>query len=216
MSKTSTTVDHALFDFIRDGTIPEDGLLRDLRVAALAAGLPEIHIAPEQAAFLQIALAAAGARTVVEVGTLGGYSAIAMARGLPADGRVLTHEVDPGHADFARTWIDKSDQRGKIEVRLGDAHETLGQLADGSADAVFLDADKEGYPAYFDQAMRILRSGGLLFADNVLADGTIHDSTQDSSKLRGLRAFLERAEAFATLRGIIVPFGDGCYFGVVD
>jgi len=216
MSKTSTTVDHALFDFIRDGTIPEDGLLRDLRVAALAAGLPEIHIAPEQAAFLQIALAAAGARTVVEVGTLGGYSAIAMARGLPADGRVLTHEVDPGHADFARTWIDKSDQRGKIEVRLGDAHETLGQLADGSADAVFLDADKEGYPAYFDQAMRILRSGGLLFADNVLADGTIHDSTQDSSKLRGLRAFLERAEAFATLRGIIVPIGDGCYFGVVD
>lgn len=216
MSKMSTPVDETLFGFIQQGTIAEDDLLRELRVAALAAGLPEIHIAPEQAAFLQITLAAMNARTVVEVGTLGGYSAIAMARGLPADGRVITHEIDAAHAEFAAQWIEKSDQKGKIEVRLGNANATLPQIDDGSADAVFLDADKESYPAYFDQALRMLRPGGVLFADNVLADGTIHDQSQDSPKLRGLRGFLARAEATESLRGIIVPLGDGCYFGVLD
>lgn len=214
MSKTSTPVDEALFGFIQRNTIAEDDFLRDLRTAALAAGLPEIHIAPEQAAFLRIALAGARATTVVEVGTLGGYSAIAMARALPPHGRVLTHELEPHHAAFAREWIAKSDQKGKIEVRVGDARSTLPQLADASADAVFVDADKEGYVTYFEQAMRILRPGGLLFADNVLADGEIADAGRDTPKLRGLRAFLARAAATATLRGIIVPLGDGCYFGV--
>lgn len=216
MAISSTPVDQALFDFIQQGTIPEDDLLRELRTAALAAGLPEIHIAPEQAAFLQIVLATMGARTVVEIGTLGGYSAIAMARGLPPEGRVITHEVEAAHAEFARRWIERSDQRGKIEVRLGDARETLAQLDDGTADAVFIDADKESYPAYFDQALRLLRPGGALFADNVLSDGTIHDPAQDSARLRGLRGFLARAAATEGLRGVIVPLGDGCYFGVVD
>ncbi|MCA8978244.1 MAG: O-methyltransferase [Planctomycetes bacterium] len=214
MSTTSTPVTAELFEFIRRSTIAQDLLLGDLRQAAREAGLPEIHIAPEQAAFLQITLAAMGAKTVVEIGTLGGYSAIAMARGLPADGRVITHEIEPAHAEFARRWIDRSDQKGKIEVRLGNAHETLPELADGSACAVFLDADKEGYPAYFEQAMRLLRPGGALFADNVLADGTIAAAGEDSPKLRGLRAFLDRAAAEPGLRGIIVPVGDGCYFGV--
>ena len=214
MSKTSTPVDSELFAFIRQRTVPEDELLQQLRVAALAAGLPEIHIAPEQAAFLQIALAAARAKVVVEVGTLGGYSAIAMARGLPAEGRVITHEIDAAHADFARSWIERSDQKGKIEVRLGNAHETLPALADGSACAVFLDAEKEGYPAYLEQAMRILRPGGVLLADDVLADGDIADQATDSPSLRGLRTFLERAAATTALRGIVVPLGDGCYYGV--
>ncbi|MFO1076639.1 MAG: O-methyltransferase [Planctomycetota bacterium] len=216
MSKTSTPVGEALFEFVQRNTIPEDDLLRELRQAALVAGLPEIHIAPEQAAFLQTALAAARAATVVEVGTLGGYSAIAMARGLPAHGRVITHEIEPRHAEFAREWIARSDQRGKIEVRVGDARTTLPRLDAGSADAMFLDADKEGYVAYFEQAMRILRPGGLLFADNVLADGEIADTAADSAKLRGLRAFLARARSTPSLRGVIVPLGDGCYFGVKD
>lgn len=214
MSKLSTPVDEALFDFIRDRTLPEDELLRELREAALAADLPEIHIAPEQAAFLQITLAAARAETVIEVGTLGGYSAISMARGLPAHGRVITHEIDPKHADFARAWIERSDQRGKIEVRVGDARETLAKIGDGSADAVFLDADKEGYTAYLEHAMRILRPGGILFADNVLASGRVHDRADRSATPEAIRAFLERVGATADLRAVIVPLGDGCLFGV--
>lgn len=212
MSKSSTPVDEALFAYVAAHTIQEDEFLRDLRVASLRAGLPEIHIAPEQAAFLRIALQAARAVRVVEVGTLGGYSAIAMARALPADGRVVTLEVEPHHAAFARDWIGRSDQRDRIEVRLGDAMATLPTLADASADAVFLDADKERYVDYLRQSMRILRPGGVLFADNVLADGEI--ATGSSTKVRALRAFLDAAKARPDLRSVIVPLGDGCLFGV--
>ena len=214
MSKLSTPVDAPLFDFIRAQTIPEDQLLRDLRVAAVEAGLPEIQIAPEQAAFLQIALAATKAVRVVEIGTLGGYSAIAMARGLAADGTVVTHELEPVHAAFAQEWILKSQQKDKIKIIVGDAHETLTQHADGTADAVFIDADKEGYPHYFEHAMRILRPGGTLFADNVLDGGEIDDPNNDTPRAHGLRAFLKLVHEEPRLNSIIVPVGDGCLMAV--
>lgn len=214
MSKSSTPVDDALFAFLAQQTIPEDTLLRDLRVAAVAAGLPEIQIAPEQAAFLQLLLRATNARTVVEVGTLGGYSAIAMARGLPANGRVITHEIDPAHAAFAQQWIERSDQRGKIEVRVGDAATTLAAHAPGSADAMFLDADKEGYVTYLAHALRILRPGGVLLADNVLAGGDVAAGTGPTAV--AIRAFLAAVRAAPRLKSVIVPLGDGCLFAVKE
>lgn len=212
MSKSSTPVDDELFAFIARTAMPEDALLRDLRAAAATAGLPEIHIAPEQAAFLQLVLRAAKARTVIEVGTLGGYSAIAMARGLPAEGRVVTCEIEPTHAAFARQWIERSDQRGKIEVRVGDAADTLRALPPESADGVFLDADKPGYVTYLRHAMRILRQGGLLLADNVLAGGEVAHGA--SATAVAMRAFLDAVRATPGLQAVIVPLGDGCLFGV--
>ena len=212
MSKSSTPVDDRLFAFIAQSTIAEDTLLRDLRRAAAVAGLPEIHIAPEQAAFLQIVLRASRAKDVVEVGTLGGYSAIAMARGLPADGRLITCEIEPRHAEFAREWIAKSDQRGKIDVRLGDAAATLAGLAAESADAIFIDADKPGYVVYLQHAMRILRKGGLLLADNVLASGEVAHGASPTAV--AMRSFVAAARAAPGLRSVIVPLGDGCLFGV--
>jgi caffeoyl-CoA O-methyltransferase len=214
MSKDSTPVDEGLFAFIQRQTIQEDPLLRDLRRAASQGGLPEIHIAPEQAAFLQLLLRAARCQKVVEVGTLGGYSAIAMARGLPPDGRVLTLEIDKKHAAFAQEWIARSDQRGKIEVRLGDAKAVLPTLPAASADAMFLDADKEGYVAYLAEAMRILRPGGLLLADNVLAGGEVHDPQSTSATARAIRAFHEAVARTPALKSVIVPLGDGLWVGV--
>ncbi len=212
MSKSSTEVDEALFAFIAKATIAEDAFLRELRLAAAAAGLPEIHIAPEQAAFLQLLMRAAKARLVVEVGTLGGYSAIALARGLPPDGKVITHEIDAHHATFARQWIERSDQRGKIEVRAGDAAQTLSVIPAESADAMFLDADKAGYVTYLRHAMRILRPGGVLLADNVLAGGEVAHGTGDTAV--AIRAFLDAVRATPALRSVIVPLGDGCLFAV--
>src|SRR5687768_2538902 len=145
MSKDSTPVGPELFAFVAARAVPEDALLRDLRGAARAAGLPEIHIAPEQAAFLQLLLRAMRASDVIEVGTLGGYSAIAMARGLLPGGKVVTLEIDRAHAAFAREWVARSDVKEKVEVREGDAKALLPRVPAGSADAVFLDADKEGY-----------------------------------------------------------------------
>lgn len=212
MSATSTPVDESLFAFIARSTIAEDDVLRELRLAAAAAGLPEIHIAPEQAAFLQLVLRASKAKHVVEVGTLGGYSAIAMARALPDDGHVITCEIDPRHAAFARERIAASDQRGRIEVRTGDAAATLSTLSAESADAMFLDADKPGYVNYLQHAMRILRRGGVLLADNVLAGGDVENGTSQTA--RAMRNFLDAARATPNLRSVIVPLGDGCLFGV--
>lgn len=214
MSKDSTAVGPEHFAFIAARTIQEDALLRELRIAAAAHGLPEIHIAPEQAAFLQLVLRAAHAVNVVEVGTLGGYSAIAMARALPEHGRVITLEVEHRHAVFARTWIERSDQRGRIEVSLGDAKQTMAQLPTAAVDAVFLDADKEGYVTYLQHAMRILRPGGLLLADNVLAGGDVIDADSTDPTVRAIRAFHDAVARTPGLDAIIVPIGDGCLMGV--
>ncbi len=212
MSKTSTPVDERLFAYLATKTIQEDDYLAGLRIAAAKAELPEIHIAPEQAAFLQIQLRAINAMNAVEVGTLGGYSAISMARGMPAAGRVITLELEPTHAEFARTWIANSDQAGKIEVRIGDAVKTLADLPDGETDAIFLDADKPGYIKYFQHAMRMLRPGGVLLADNVLADGLVADGTGETEV--AIREFLDMAMAEPGMQSVIVPLGDGIFVGV--
>lgn len=212
MSKTSTPVDERLFAFLATKTIAEDDYLAGLRIAAAKAGLPEIHIAPEQAAYLQLQLRAINAMNVIEVGTLGGYSAIAMARGMPAAGRIVTLEIEPMHAEFARKWIANSDQAGKIEVRVGDAAQTLGDLPDGEADAIFLDADKTGYVTYLEHSLRLLRPGGVVMADNVLAGGQIADGTEEKDV--ALRAFLDAAMATPNLQSVVVPLGDGIFFGV--
>lgn len=216
MSKDSTPVGAAHFAYIAEHTTREDAFLGQLRAAAKAAGLPEIHIAPEQAALLQILLKLRGAKHVVEVGTLGGYSAIAMARALPAVGRVRTLEIDSKHAEFARSWIAKSDVKDKIEVMVGDARNLLAMMPAGATDAVFLDADKEGYVDYLKEALRILRPNGLLLADNVLAGGDVVKKAKQSATAKAMQAFNDAVAATPGLRSIIVPIGDGCLVGVKD
>ena len=212
MAKTSTPVDERLFALLATKTIQEDDYLAGLRIAAAKAELPEIHIAPEQGAYLQLLVRATNAMNIIEVGTLGGYSAISMARGMPAAGRIITLEIEAKHAEFAREWIANSDQAGKIEVRLGDAAKTLQQLPDGEADVIFLDADKTGYVLYLEHAMRLLRPGGVVLADNVLANGLIADGTDE--KEVALRAFLDAAMQKPNLQSVVVPLGDGIFFGV--
>lgn len=214
MSGESTSVSGAHFRYIAQRTTPEDAFLRDLRAAALREGIPPIQIAPEQAAFLQILLRAAGARNVVEVGTLAGYSAIAMARALPPEGRVTTIEIDPVHAAFAERWIARSDVASKVEVRRGAGIEVLRTLASGSADAAFLDADKASYPLYLEECLRIVRKGGLLLADNAFAFGQLFDPHPADREAPAMKAFNEVIARDRRLQSVIVPLGDGCWVGV--
>src|SRR5262245_2213164 len=125
MSETSTRVSERHFAYVQEHTRGEDDFLRELKSAARDAGIPAIWISPEQASFLQIVLRTRGAREVVEVGTLAGYSAIAMARALPPGGRVRTIELSDAHADFAETWIARSDVAGKVEVLRGRGADVL-------------------------------------------------------------------------------------------
>ncbi|HLQ37917.1 MAG TPA: O-methyltransferase [Planctomycetota bacterium] len=214
MSKDSTALGSEHFAYITAHTTPEDRLLAELRTAAAAAGLPAIHIAAEQAAFLQILLALCKARDVVEVGTLGGYSAIAMARALPPGGKVRTIEFEPKHAEFARAWIARSDVNDRVEVLLGDGRQVLPTLAGDSADAIFIDADKQGYPTYLQQGLRIVRRGGLIMADNALAFGELLDGSSRDASVLAIRKFNDLVAATAGLRAVIVPLGDGCWVGI--
>ncbi len=157
MSHESTALTAAHYRYLRERTTGEDEFLRDLKRSAEAAGLPAIWIAPEQASFMQILLRLAGARKVVEVGTLGGYSAICMAR---TGASVRTVEVNPQHAEFAREWVTRSDVSDRVEVFVGDGRVVLPTLAAASADAAFIDADKTGYSLYLRECVRIVRPGG--------------------------------------------------------
>jgi predicted O-methyltransferase YrrM len=214
MSDSGTVVDARHFAYIAAHTTPEDAFLAALKTAARAAGIPPIWIAPEQASLMQVLLRAAGARQVVEVGTLAGLSAIVMARALPEDGHVHTVEIEPLHADFAEAWIARSDVAGRITVHRGAGAEVLPRLADGSADAAFLDADKSGYLGYLEQCLRIVRPGGLILADNAFAFGQLLDERPTDAEVGAVRAFNERMAADPRLQGVIVPLGDGLWVGV--
>lgn len=214
MSERSTPVTDALFAYVAAHTRTEDSYLADLRAAAAGAGLPRIWIAPEQASFMQIVLRLSRVRDVVEVGTLGGYSSIWMARALPVDGRVRTIEVEPKHADFAEKWIGGSDVAGRIEVVRGPAIDLLPAFDAGSADAMFLDADRTNYPRYLPHCLRILRPGGVLMVDNAFASGNIADPGIKEGSAPAMRAFLDMLAASEELQGVIVPIGDGLWLGV--
>jgi len=214
MSETSTQVTDVLFRYIAEHTAREDAFLANLKDAAAAEGLPRIWIAAEQASFMQILLRAAKVRDVLEVGTLGGYSSIWMARALPAAGRVRTIEVNAKHADFAERWIARSDVADRIQVLRGPAIDVLPTIADTSADVVFLDADRDNYPRYLEHVLRILRPGGLLMVDNALVNGRVADLDFTEGTTPAVRAFNDLLARTAAFHGVIVPIGDGLWVAV--
>lgn len=219
MSATSTLVTDAHFAYVAERTRGEDAFLADLKRAAGAAGIPPIWVAPEQASFMQILLKAAGARRVVEVGTLAGYSAIALARALPprAEGGLLrTIEIEPRHAAFAREWIGRSDVADRVEVHLGAGAEVLRGLEDDSADAAFLDADKAGYPVYLRECLRIVRRGGMILVDNAFAFGQLFDERPTDREVQAVRAFNDLMAGTPEVHGVIVPMGDGLWVAVIE
>lgn len=213
MSEGTPTVTDRHFQYLSKRTVREDALLRELRQAALEAGLPPIWISPEQGSFMQILLRLAGAREVVEVGTLGGYSAIWMARALPDGGMVRTIEISGKHAEFAERWIGRSEVASRIRVYRGAGKDILPKFKTGSADAVFLDADKANYPLYLREALRILRRSGLLMADNAFAFGQLFEDSPTRDDVRDVQIFNDLVAQESAMQSIIVPLGDGLWVG---
>lgn len=211
MSDTSTALTDDHFAYIAARTPGDDPFLRDLKAAAQAAGLPSIWIAPEEASFLQILLKLARAREVIEVGTLAGYSAITMARALPPGGHVRTVEFEARHADFAEAWIARSDVADKVTVFRGDARAVLPGFESGSADAMFIDADKAGYETYFREALRLVKPGGLILCDNALAFGHVLEAASADASVQHIQRFNEVAAKEGGVHGVIVPLGDGVW-----
>jgi len=204
------------YKYIADHTRGDDDFLRELKAAAEAEGIPRIWISPEQASLMQIVLKLHGAKQVIEVGTLAGYSAICMARALPKGGRVRTIEIEDKHADFAEKWIAKSDVAGKVQVLRGAGVDVLKRIEAGSADACFLDADKDNYPKYLDESLRILPVGGLVMADNAFAFGQLFADVPDESGVHAVRRFNDYMAAQKRVHAVMVGIGDGCWVGVKE
>ena len=180
--------------YITDLLVPPDPVLEAALQASVAAGLPPIAVSPNQGKLLHLLARVQGARKILEIGTLGGYSTIWLARALPADGRLITLEFDPKHAEVARGNIARAGLAGVVEVRLGRALDTLPQLAAegrGPFDLIFIDADKQTYPDYFAWALKLSRRGTLIIADNVVRNGAVVDTSSSDPNIQGVRRFNE-------------------------
>jgi predicted O-methyltransferase YrrM len=202
-------------DYVARLFAAEDEILLSLREEADRTGLPPIAISADTGKLLQVLLLAIGARRVLEVGTLGGYSAIWIARGLPAGGTLLSIEADPKHAEFAARYIRRAGLDGKVEIRVGRALDVLAALDGEQFDAIFIDADKEPMPHYFEWGLRLVRRGGLIIADNALWGGRVIDGGIDDDKTRGVRELNRRMATDPRVAGILVPTHDGVAIGVV-
>ena len=174
--------------------VPPDPVLDAALEAAAAAGLPPHDVSPAQGKLLHLLARAHGARTVLEIGTLAGYSTIWLARALPAGGRLVTLEADPKYADVAVGNIAHAGLADVVELRVGQALETLPQLAAegcGPFDLVFIDADKRSNPEYLAWALELSRPGSLIVADNVVRQGAVADAGSADPSVRGVRRFVE-------------------------
>src|SRR6516164_988886 len=161
--------------FLDSTVVGDDPALTAALQASDAAGLPQIAVSAQQGKFLCLLAGAIQARRILEIGTLGGFSAIWLARGAGPDGRVVTLEYEPGHAEVARANLQRAGVADRVEVIVGAALDTLPTLSDGPFDLVFIDADKENYAAYLDWAVRLARPGSVIVVDNVIRDGQIMD-----------------------------------------
>jgi predicted O-methyltransferase YrrM len=187
MSKDQWTL---VDQYIEGLFVGADPALEAALEASTAASLPAIAVSPSQGKLLQILATSIGARRILEIGTLGGYSTIWMARALPPDGRLITLELEQKHADVARANVSRAGVSHLVDVRVGPALELLPSLGgDGPFDVIFIDADKGGYTEYLSWAIRLSRAGTLIIADNVVRDGKITDAASTDANVQGIRRF---------------------------
>ena len=178
--------------------VGEDEILAGALAAGVEAGLPPIAVSPNQGKLLHLLARIHGASRILELGTLGGYSTIWMARALPGDGRLVTLELDPAYAAVAGASIERAGLSERVQIRVGPAADSLRALLQEGVerfDMVFIDADKQSTPEYFALALELCRAGGIIVVDNVVRDGAVADPASADTGAQGMRRFLELAAA---------------------
>lgn len=194
-------------DYLAETLKASDGDLEAALAANAAAGLPSIDVTPMQGRFLQMLARMVGARRILEVGTLGGYSTIWMARALPETGRLISLEVDPKHAQVAAENVSAAGLAERVEIRLGPAVESLAALDAedaGPFDFIFIDADKPNNPVYLDWALKLARVGTLIVCDNVVRDGAVAYPSSTDPSVIGTRLMFDRMAAEPRLLGTVL------------
>lgn len=206
-------MDERLERYVSELFAVEDQVLQQIRARHGDKKLPPINVSAEEGKLLHVLLLTIQAKRVLEIGSLGGYSGVWLGRALPPDGKLITIEKDPRHARIAREGFRAAGLEGRVELIEGGALDILPTLAPGF-DAVFIDADKEPLPRYFDWGMRLLRIGGLLLCDNAFFHGAAIDQDDQSGNAVGVRAFNKLAATDPRLVATIVPVRDGLVVGV--
>ncbi|HEX2071804.1 MAG TPA: O-methyltransferase [Thermoleophilaceae bacterium] len=211
MSTTPTPIDEELAAYVAAHAGGRDDVLLAVeRETAELGSLANMQTSPEQAALLELLARATGARRAIEIGTFTGYGAIRIARGLGADGSLLCCELEPRWADVARRNLDRAGVGERVEIRVAPALETLRSLpAQPGFDLAYLDADKSGYPAYYDELVPRLRPGGLLAIDNVLMRGRVRDPAPDDEGARAVAELNDGIPRDDRVESVMLGMADG-------
>ena len=217
MNKPFGNANEKLSAYVTKVYAPEDEVLAEIRARSAAAGLPDIQVAALDALHLEVLARAAGARRAVEIGTLGGYSGVALLRGISPDGELDTIELSERHAEVARESFKRAGVAARARIHIGAATEILPQLARrGPFDLVFIDADKEGYPAYLAWAADNLRPGGIVLLDNAFLFGNLADAPAGvrAAQIKAMQSVHETLARGGKFRATVLPTGEGLAFGV--
>jgi len=185
----------AVDNYLNEVLVGSDEALEQALTRSTEAGLPAIAVSPTQGKFMMMLARVQGARRILEIGTLGAYSTIWFAKALPADGRIITIESEPKHAEVARENVAAAGFGNIVDVRLGKALDVLPDIAGenvGPFDFTFIDADKPNIPEYFDWALRLSRSGSIIIVDNVIREGAVIDATSEDASVQGVRRLNDR------------------------
>ena len=201
-------LNETLYDYIVNTFAQEDDILKDVVKGTEEKKIPLIQVSPELGKFLQLLIRMIKAKRVLEVGTLTGYSSIWMARALPENGKLTTLEISEEHAAEAKENFKKAGLGGRIELILGSAGESLDKLAGEKFDFAFIDADKTGYPGYFDKVIGMMCKGGIIAADNTLRDGKLTDADPDEGT-RSVDEYNKKTASDPRVESMLIPISDG-------
>ena len=206
-----TTLDESLYAYLVEKGTRQDDVLRRLAEETERMGdIAVMQIGPDEGAFMTLLVRAIGARRALEVGTFTGYSAICIARGLPADGELVACELSEDYAKTARRWFDEAGVSERVDLRLGSALETLRAMPTEEAfDFAFIDANKDDYPGYYEECLARLRPGGVIAVDNVLGAGRVVDPAPEDEQARGIVELNQRLATDERVDIAMVPIADG-------
>ncbi|MNB83444.1 methyltransferase [Paenibacillus odorifer] len=219
-----TTTWDKVDQYITERLIPQDSVLEEVLVTNQQAGLPPFDVSPSQGKFLNLLVQMKGARRILEIGTLGGYSTIWMARALPSDGQIVTLELDPIHAQVAKANLSLAEVDHLVELRVGDALEQLSQMKQEGVepfDFIFIDADKPNNPNYLKWALQFSQPGTVILGDNVIREGEVINENSEDARVVGVREFYdllaEESRISATAIQTVGSKGyDGFVLGIVN
>lgn len=213
MSNRTLNLDDRLYDYLLSTSLRENDIMKALRRETAGLAMSNMQISPEQAQFMALLVGLMGARKVIEVGTFTGYSTLAVASALPADGLLIACDVSDEWTSMGRRYWAEAGVDDRIDLRLAPALETLTTLIEvgqvGSFDMAFIDADKENYQSYYECCLQLLRPGGLIMIDNVLWGGSVADPAKNSPETEAIRALNEAVYRDERVEISLLPLGDG-------